>query len=83
MALIICKYHNDSSHNTKQYFAAKRDRLNSRITKLLHGLYFINTFQDRNLYISAFKMLLIPDRQTCLTLLSQLRENTSLKCLIT
>ena len=58
MALIVCKCHNDSSHITKQYFAAKRDILNSKITKLLHELHFIYTFHDQNLYIFAFKMLL-------------------------
>ena len=52
----IC--HNESSHIKKQYFAANADRLNSQITKLLHELHFTNTFQDQNLYIFAFKMLL-------------------------
>ena len=58
----------DSSDITKQYFAANGDRLNSQIanedslnsqiTKLLHELYFTNTFHDQNFYIFAFKMLL-------------------------
>ena len=52
------KCHNDSSHITKQYFAANGDRLNSQITKLLHELHFTNTFHDQNLYIFTFKLLL-------------------------
>ena len=53
----ICKCHNDSSHITKQNFAAYDDRLNSQITKLLHKLHFTNTFHDQNLYIFVLKML--------------------------
>ena len=45
-------------HITKQYFAAHLDRLNSQITKVLHELYFTNTFLDTNLYTFASKMLL-------------------------
>ena len=59
MDLIVCnRCHTDSSHITKQYFAAHGDRLNSQITKLLHELHFTNTFYGQNLYIFAFKMLL-------------------------
>ena len=56
--LVVCKYHNDSSHITKQYLVANGNRLNSQITKVLHELHFTNTFHDQNLYIFAFKILL-------------------------
>ena len=59
MELIFRKCHNDSSYIAKQYFAANGDRLNSQITKLLHELDCIYTFHDQNVYIFAFKMLLI------------------------
>ena len=57
MDLIVCKCHNDYSHITKHYFAANGDRLDSQITKLLHELYFTNTFHDKKLYIFAFIIL--------------------------
>ena len=57
--LIVCKCNNDFSYITKQYFAANGDRLDSQITKSLHEFHFNNTFHDQNLYIFAFKMLLI------------------------
>ena len=78
MDLILCKCHNDSSHITKQYFAANWDRLNSQITKLMH---FTNTFHDKNLYIFAFKMLLtrISDMSNFKFAVTTLREHWSKK----
>ena len=72
------KCYKDSSHITKQYFAANGDRLNSQITKLLHELHFTNTFHDKNLYIFAFKMLLTRLCDTSNFAVPTLREHWSI-----
>ena len=75
MDLIVCKCHNDSSHITKQYFAANGDILNSQITKLLHELHFTNTLFF--LYIYAFKMLLTRSSVMSNFAVTTLREHWS------
>ena len=77
MDLIICKYHNDSSHTA--YFAAYGDRLHSQITKLLHELYLTNTFHDKKLYIFAIKMLLTRSSDMSNFAVKTLREHWSKK----
>ena len=76
--LIVFKCHNDSSHITKQYFAANGDRLNSQITKLLHEFISLTHFITiiRKFLLSKCDIL---DRLTCQNLLQQLRGNNGLK----
>ena len=78
MDLVVCKCHKDSSHITKQYFAANWDRLNSQILKLLHELHFTNTFYDKNLHF-AFKMLITRLSDMSIFAVKTLRENWSNK----